>query len=145
MLSQFVFIKLYLLFHVRFLFSVSFPSDCLTDVPSRICMFVHVCICLSACVYMFVHVYTCSFMCIHVCFCPQAPKTPLQKSMNTLGKQLSFYSLCIIGRLWEGQGEGNFHSLVGGAFSLCGVIVQVVSCYWAGFKERRFWRCSPLV
>ena len=28
----------------------------------------------------------------------QSPKTPLQKSMNTLGKQLSFYSLCIIGQ-----------------------------------------------
>ncbi len=28
---------------------------------------------------------------------PQAPKTPLQKSMSSLGKQLSFYSLCIIG------------------------------------------------
>ena len=28
---------------------------------------------------------------------PQAPKTPLQKSMDTLGKQLSFYSFCIIG------------------------------------------------
>uniref|UniRef100_A0ABD2VWK5 Calcium-transporting ATPase n=1 Tax=Trichogramma kaykai TaxID=54128 RepID=A0ABD2VWK5_9HYME len=27
----------------------------------------------------------------------EAPKTPLQKSMDTLGKQLSFYSLCIIG------------------------------------------------
>ena len=27
----------------------------------------------------------------------EAPKTPLQKSMNMLGKQLSFYSLCIIG------------------------------------------------
>lgn len=27
----------------------------------------------------------------------EAPKTPLQKSMSTLGKQLSFYSLCIIG------------------------------------------------
>lgn len=27
----------------------------------------------------------------------QAPKTPLQKSMDTLGKQLSFYSFCIIG------------------------------------------------
>ncbi|ESO82696.1 hypothetical protein LOTGIDRAFT_211332 [Lottia gigantea] len=26
-----------------------------------------------------------------------APKTPLQKSMDTLGKQLSFYSFCIIG------------------------------------------------
>eukprot|EP00731_Ephydatia_muelleri_P026313 Em0018g413a len=28
---------------------------------------------------------------------PQPPKTPLQKSMDMLGKQLSFYSLCIIG------------------------------------------------
>ena len=28
----------------------------------------------------------------------QSPKTPLQKSMSTLGKQLSFYSLCIIGQ-----------------------------------------------
>jgi len=27
----------------------------------------------------------------------ESPKTPLQKSMSTLGKQLSFYSLCIIG------------------------------------------------
>ncbi|XP_078457911.1 calcium-transporting ATPase type 2C member 1 isoform X1 [Lampetra fluviatilis] len=27
----------------------------------------------------------------------EAPKTPLQKSMDRLGKQLSFYSLCIIG------------------------------------------------
>lgn len=27
----------------------------------------------------------------------EAPKTPLQKSMDSLGKQLSFYSLCIIG------------------------------------------------
>jgi Ca2+-transporting ATPase len=27
----------------------------------------------------------------------QAPKTPLQKSMDALGKQLSFYSLSIIG------------------------------------------------
>ncbi|XP_062584876.1 calcium-transporting ATPase type 2C member 1-like isoform X1 [Saccostrea cucullata] len=27
----------------------------------------------------------------------EAPKTPLQKSMDTLGKQLSFYSFCIIG------------------------------------------------
>ena len=27
----------------------------------------------------------------------QPPKTPLQKSMDILGKQLSFYSLCIIG------------------------------------------------
>ncbi|XP_038066929.1 calcium-transporting ATPase type 2C member 1-like isoform X2 [Patiria miniata] len=27
----------------------------------------------------------------------EAPKTPLQKSMSTLGKQLSFYSFCIIG------------------------------------------------
>ncbi|XP_033646703.1 calcium-transporting ATPase type 2C member 1-like [Asterias rubens] len=27
----------------------------------------------------------------------EAPKTPLQKSMGTLGKQLSFYSFCIIG------------------------------------------------
>lgn len=32
-----------------------------------------------------------------VIFNPQAPKTPLQKSMDTLGKQLSFYSFCIIG------------------------------------------------
>ncbi len=30
----------------------------------------------------------------------EAPKTPLQKSMNMLGKQLSFYSLCIIGELY---------------------------------------------
>ncbi len=29
----------------------------------------------------------------------ESPKTPLQKSMNMLGKQLSFYSLCIIGEL----------------------------------------------
>ncbi|KAL5021260.1 hypothetical protein ScPMuIL_000415 [Solemya velum] len=29
--------------------------------------------------------------------CEEAPKTPLQKSMDTLGKQLSFYSFCIIG------------------------------------------------
>lgn len=28
----------------------------------------------------------------------QPPKTPLQKSMDILGKQLSFYSLCIIGK-----------------------------------------------
>ena len=27
----------------------------------------------------------------------EAPKTPLQKSMDTLGKQLSFYSFAIIG------------------------------------------------
>jgi Ca2+-transporting ATPase len=27
----------------------------------------------------------------------EAPKTPLQKSMDALGKQLSFYSLSIIG------------------------------------------------
>lgn len=27
----------------------------------------------------------------------QAPKTPLQKSMDLLGKQLSLYSFCIIG------------------------------------------------
>ena len=27
----------------------------------------------------------------------EAPKTPLQKSMDTLGKQLSFYSFGIIG------------------------------------------------
>lgn len=27
----------------------------------------------------------------------EAPKTPLQKSMDTLGTQLSFYSFCIIG------------------------------------------------
>lgn len=27
----------------------------------------------------------------------QPPKTPLQKNMDTLGKQLSFYSMCIIG------------------------------------------------
>lgn len=27
----------------------------------------------------------------------QAPKTPLQKNMSQLGKQLSFYSFCIIG------------------------------------------------
>ena len=27
----------------------------------------------------------------------ESPKTPLQKSMSTLGKQLSFYSLLIIG------------------------------------------------
>lgn len=33
----------------------------------------------------------------HGCCCVQAPKTPLQKSMDLLGKQLSLYSLCIIG------------------------------------------------
>lgn len=27
----------------------------------------------------------------------EAPKTPLQRSMDTLGAQLSFYSFCIIG------------------------------------------------
>lgn len=27
----------------------------------------------------------------------EAPKTPLQKSMDSLGAQLSFYSFCIIG------------------------------------------------
>jgi len=27
----------------------------------------------------------------------EAPKTPLQVNMDSLGKQLSFYSLCIIG------------------------------------------------
>ena len=27
----------------------------------------------------------------------QSPKTPMQKSMDILGKQLSFYSFCIIG------------------------------------------------
>lgn len=27
----------------------------------------------------------------------ESPKTPLQKSMDTLGQQLSFYSFCIIG------------------------------------------------
>lgn len=39
----------------------------------------------------------------------EAPKTPLQKSMDTLGKQLSFYSFCIIGLImllgWV-QGRG---------------------------------------
>ena len=30
-------------------------------------------------------------------FVPQAPKTPLQKSMDLLGKQLSLYSFGIIG------------------------------------------------
>ena len=34
-------------------------------------------------------------MCMSVC--AQAPKTPLQISMGVLGKQLSFYSFCIIG------------------------------------------------
>lgn len=29
----------------------------------------------------------------------ESPKTPLQRSMDTLGKTLSFYSLCIIGRI----------------------------------------------
>lgn len=29
----------------------------------------------------------------------KAPKTPLQKSMDTLGTQLSFYSFCIIGAI----------------------------------------------
>ena len=42
------------------------------------------------------------------CIC-QSPKTPLQKSMDTLGKQLSFYSFCIIGLImllgWV-QGRG---------------------------------------
>lgn len=31
------------------------------------------------------------------CLLCQAPKTPLQKSMDLLGKQLSLYSFCIIG------------------------------------------------
>lgn len=31
------------------------------------------------------------------CFFQQAPKTPLQKSMDLLGKQLSLYSFGIIG------------------------------------------------
>lgn len=39
----------------------------------------------------------------------ESPKTPLQKSMDTLGKQLSFYSFCIIGLImllgWV-QGRG---------------------------------------
>ena len=29
----------------------------------------------------------------------EAPKTPLQKSMDILGAQLSFYSFCIIGAI----------------------------------------------
>ena len=37
----------------------------------------------------------------------ESPKTPLQRSMSTLGKQLSFYSLLIIGGImllgwWQG-------------------------------------------
>jgi len=33
----------------------------------------------------------------YCCFFIKAPKTPLQKSMDKLGKQLSFYSFGIIG------------------------------------------------
>ena len=38
----------------------------------------------------------------------ESPKTPLQKSMSSLGKQLSFYSLLIIGGImligwWQGR------------------------------------------
>ena len=46
----------------------------------------------------------------HCVYCPspdplnQPPKTPLQKNMDTLGKQLSFYSMCIIGEsFWSLQ------------------------------------------
>lgn len=36
---------------------------------------------------------------LNICyFFQQAPKTPLQKSMDLLGKQLSLYSFGIIGR-----------------------------------------------
>ena len=36
-------------------------------------------------------------LCIMISLSFQSPKTPMQKSMDILGKQLSFYSFCIIG------------------------------------------------
>ncbi|XP_011899392.1 PREDICTED: calcium-transporting ATPase type 2C member 1 isoform X10 [Cercocebus atys] len=51
----------------------------------------------------------------------EAPKTPLQKSMDLLGKQLSFYSFGIIGKRRES------------------------SCWLAGYWEKISWKCLLLV
>ena len=76
----------------------------------------------------------------------QAPKTPLQKSMDLLGKQLSLYSFGIIGLLLC------FHSSVlcqpssssrsaRHVFTLC-LLSQESSCWWAGCRGRGSWTCS---
>ena len=68
----------------------------------------------------------------------QSPKTPLQKSMSTLGKQLSFYSLCIIGQCVPPlpqpppPPDSSSPSL------------QLALCYWAICKEEDYSTCSQL-
>lgn len=59
----------------------------------------------------------------------QAPKTPLQKSMDLLGKQLSLYSFCIIGLLFPSSSPVlcDCRRLIPSCFLLCasGVIMLV--------------------
>lgn len=95
---------------------------------------------------VFLHQFmeTCEVNCLlPICFL-QAPKTPLQKSMDLLGKQLSLYSFGIIG-LWLPRRP----SCVCLAVSTCSVrsvscaVFQGSSCWSAGCRGRGSWTCSP--
>lgn len=102
----------------------------------------------ARCSFLHQFMETCEVNCLlPVCFL-QAPKTPLQKSMDLLGKQLSLYSFGIIG-LW--LRSSCRPSCVGLAVctSLCSVrsvscaVFQGSSCWWAGCRGRGSWTCSP--
>lgn len=79
----------------------------------------------------------------------QAPKTPLQKSMDLLGKQLSLYSFGIIGLLlcfhsWVLCQPSSSSSSPHHVFTLFAAS-QESSCWWAGCRGRGSWTCSPSV
>lgn len=88
----------------------------------------------------------CSVSCLFF----QAPKTPLQKSMDLLGKQLSLYSFGIIGGCTSRSPVVYLLSFSVSlrylpVFSLMCVLVvlQGSSCWWAGCRGRGSWTCSP--
>ena len=74
----------------------------------------------------------------HVClfFLFQPPKTPLQKSMDILGKQLSFYSLCIIGECFS-PSQLPHSSIVLRKPSISPLFVNFLSCIQRSYYS--FW------
>lgn len=66
----------------------------------------------------------------------QSPKTPLQKSMDLLGKQLSLYSLSIIG-------ETPVLRPLCLRVPVSPLCLQGSSCWWGGCRGRGSWTCSP--
>lgn len=75
-----------------------------------------------------------------MCFV-QSPKTPLQKSMDLLGKQLSLYSLSIIGVAPSPASSGHF--CLWGLALPPQLSFQGSSCWWGGSRGRGSWTCSP--